>query len=104
MGAPRSGPTATNSSLQLNEHVEGGSVNCFAAEKLSWEGIVSKRLGSSYRSGRTDRWRKIKCWTENQFVIVGTEIDSRSGAPVALLACEEESGLRYAGGAFFALR
>ena len=68
------------------------------------EGIVSKRLGSSYRSGRTDRWRKVKCWTESQFVIVGTEIDSRSGAPVALLAREEESGLRYAGGAFFALR
>ena len=41
---------------------------------------------------------------ESQFVIVGTEIDSRSGAPVALLAREEENGLRYAGGAFFALR
>lgn len=25
------------------------------------EGIVSKRLGSRYRSGPTDNWRKIKC-------------------------------------------
>ena len=66
---------------------------------------MSKRLGSSYRSGRTDRWRKVKCWMESQFVIVGTEIDSRSGAPVALLAREEESGTPIlAGGAFFTLR
>jgi bifunctional non-homologous end joining protein LigD len=24
------------------------------------EGIVSKRLGSQYRSGRTDQWLKVK--------------------------------------------
>ncbi len=24
------------------------------------EGIVSKRIGSPYRSGRTDLWRKVK--------------------------------------------
>ena len=98
-------PTSAKSCLQFSEAVEGDGAACFAAaERLGLEGIVSKRLGSSYRSGRTDRWRKVKCWTESQFVIVGTEIDSRSGAPVALLAREEESGLRYAGGAFFALR
>jgi ATP-dependent DNA ligase len=28
--------------------------------KLELEGIVSKRLGSSYRSGRTRDWIKIK--------------------------------------------
>lgn len=27
---------------------------------LGCEGIVSKRLGSGYRSGRTDHWLKIK--------------------------------------------
>jgi bifunctional non-homologous end joining protein LigD len=27
---------------------------------LGCEGIVSKRLGSPYRSGRTDHWLKIK--------------------------------------------
>jgi len=26
-----------------------------------FEGIVSKRLGSRYRSGPTDNWRKVKC-------------------------------------------
>jgi ATP-dependent DNA ligase len=28
--------------------------------KLGCEGIVSKRLGSPYRGGRTDHWLKIK--------------------------------------------
>jgi len=30
------------------------------ARKLGCEGIVSKRLGSSYRSGRSAHWVKIK--------------------------------------------
>ena len=50
------------------------------------------------------RWRKIKCWTESALVLIGTEIDKRSGAPMALLARQDEEGLRYAGGAFFALK
>jgi bifunctional non-homologous end joining protein LigD len=75
-----------------------------SAEQLGLEGIVSKRLGSYYRSGRVDTWRKVKCWTESSLVLIGTEIDKRSGAPVALLARQDDEGLRYAGGAFFALK
>ncbi len=29
--------------------------------EMNLEGIVSKRTGSPYRSGRFDGWRKIKC-------------------------------------------
>src|SRR5438270_13486867 len=75
-----------------------------SAEQLGLEGIVSKRLGSHYRSGRVDTWRKIKCWTESALVLIGTEIDKRSGTPMALLARQGEEGLSYAGGAFFALK
>jgi bifunctional non-homologous end joining protein LigD len=71
---------------------------------MGLEGIVSKRLDSRYRSGPSDQWRKVKAWTESRFVLVGTELDSRSGAPVAILAREEGGALRYAGGAFFALK
>jgi bifunctional non-homologous end joining protein LigD len=71
---------------------------------MSLEGIVSKRLGSHYRSGRLDTWRKVKCWTESALVLIGTELDKRSGAPIGLLARQDEEGLRYAGGAFFALK
>jgi ATP-dependent DNA ligase len=65
---------------------------------------VSKRIGSHYRSGRVDSWRKVKCWTESALVLIGTEVDKRSGAPLALLARRGEDGLRYVGGAFFALK
>jgi hypothetical protein len=36
--------------------------------------------------------------------LIGTELDKRSGAPVALLARQSVEGLSFAGGAFFALK
>ena len=50
------------------------------AEKMSLEGIVSKRRDSRYKSGRTDRWRKVKCRTKGEFVVLGTAIEKKSGA------------------------
>jgi bifunctional non-homologous end joining protein LigD len=48
-------------SLVLNEHLdESGDVVFRHACKLGLEGIVSKRLGSSYRSGRARDWLKMK--------------------------------------------
>ena len=47
--------------LQLNEHFhEAGEVIFRHACKLGLEGIVSKRLGSRYRSGRSPDWLKMK--------------------------------------------
>ena len=47
--------------LQLNEHIaEPGDVVFRHACKLGFEGIVSKRLGSPYRSGRSRDWIKTK--------------------------------------------
>jgi bifunctional non-homologous end joining protein LigD len=47
--------------LQLNEHIaESGDVVFRHACKLGLEGIVSKRLGSRYTSGRTRNWLKMK--------------------------------------------
>ena len=47
--------------LAFNEHfaAEGEMIYCQACA-LGCEGIVSKRLGSSYRSGRADCWVKVK--------------------------------------------
>jgi bifunctional non-homologous end joining protein LigD len=43
--------------LQFNEHIEEpGDVVFRHACKLGFEGIVSKRLGSPYRSGRSRDW------------------------------------------------
>jgi len=47
--------------IVLNEHYEGdGEIVFKHACKLGCEGIVSKRLGSPYRSGRSAHWVKVK--------------------------------------------
>jgi bifunctional non-homologous end joining protein LigD len=49
------------SGLRWNEHIEGDGETIFRhACKLGLEGIVSKRKGSPYRSGRSPDWRKMK--------------------------------------------
>jgi bifunctional non-homologous end joining protein LigD len=51
----------SHSSIVLNEHYEeDGAIVFREACKLGCEGIVSKRLGSIYRSGRSAHWVKIK--------------------------------------------
>jgi len=48
--------------VQLNEHLEheDGDLVFRHACKMGLEGIVSKRLGSRYRSGRSPGWLKMK--------------------------------------------
>jgi bifunctional non-homologous end joining protein LigD len=47
--------------IALNKHYVGdGEIVYQQACKLGCEGIVSKRLGSLYRSGRSKHWLKIK--------------------------------------------
>jgi bifunctional non-homologous end joining protein LigD len=47
--------------ISLNEHFEeDGALVYDAACQLGCEGIVSKRLGSPYRSGRSAHWVKVK--------------------------------------------
>jgi bifunctional non-homologous end joining protein LigD len=47
--------------LRLNEHIEADGPTVFAhACKMGLEGIVSKRKGSPYRSGRSPDWLKSK--------------------------------------------
>jgi ATP-dependent DNA ligase len=48
-------------SIVLNEHYEEDEAIVFReACRFGCEGIVSKRLGSPYRSGRVEHWLKIK--------------------------------------------
>jgi ATP-dependent DNA ligase len=52
---------SAQSGLQLNEHItEPGDFVFRYACKMGLEGIVSKRLGSRYRSGRSKDWLKFK--------------------------------------------
>jgi len=54
--------TKTGPGLRLNDHLEhdDGEVVFRHACKLGLEGIVSKRKGSPYRSGRSPDWLKMK--------------------------------------------
>jgi bifunctional non-homologous end joining protein LigD len=47
--------------IALNEHYEDDGAMIYEhACRFGCEGIVSKRLGCPYRSGRVDHWLKIK--------------------------------------------
>ncbi len=58
--------------IRYVEHFEtGGDIIFQSARKLSLEGIVSKKLGSSYRSGRSENWTKAKCRAGHEVVLGG---------------------------------
>jgi bifunctional non-homologous end joining protein LigD len=49
------------SGIMFNDHIEGSAKEIFdQACKLGYEGIVCKRVGSRYRSGRSVDWLKLK--------------------------------------------
>jgi bifunctional non-homologous end joining protein LigD len=53
-------------------HFEGeGDAVLQSARKLSLEGIVSKKLSSPYRSGRSENWTKTKCRAGHEVVLGG---------------------------------
>jgi ATP-dependent DNA ligase len=92
-----------HSPIQFSEAVAGDGPSVFAAaERMGLEGIVSKRLGSRYKSGASRDWLKTKAMTEGEFVVVGAA-PNPGGAPFALLAREEAGELTYVGSAFVTL-
>ena len=64
-----------------------------------WEGLIAKRAGSTYRSGRSSDWLKFKCVRDQEFVIGGfTEPSgSRPGLGALLVGYYDSDRLRYAG-------
>jgi len=87
--------------VRYSDHVEGrGGRFRDEACRRGLEGIVSKRRGSVYVSGRTGSWLKTKCASRQEFVIGGyTEPQgSREGLGSLLLGTHENGdGLRYRG-------
>ena len=93
------GENQAGSAIQYSAHIVGGGGRFFdAATRMGLEGIVSKKLGSRYRSGRSRSWLKTKTFVTSEFVVIGTSPGDR--APVALLAREtEDHRLEYVGAA-----
>ncbi|HWP27684.1 MAG TPA: DNA ligase D [Xanthobacteraceae bacterium] len=89
-----------NGPLIYSDHVRGNGEQVFRrACELKLEGIVSKRAGDPYRSGRTRSWLKIKCGLEQEFVIIGWRPSKKAGRPFSsiLLAAHDRGELRYCG-------
>jgi bifunctional non-homologous end joining protein LigD len=65
-------PKGKARSVRYVEHFEsGGDAILQSACKLSLEGIVSKKLGAPYRSGRSENWTKAKCRAGHEVVLGG---------------------------------
>jgi bifunctional non-homologous end joining protein LigD len=65
-----------------------------------WEGLVAKRVSSTYRSGRSPDWIKLKCKASQELVIGGWTEPNRSRVGLGALLVgyyDGERRLRYAG-------
>jgi len=80
------------------EHFEtDGGHMLTSACRLDLEGIVSKRLDSPYRSGRSNDWLKTKCEVSETLSVIGYGADGRGRVEALYLAREEEGALVYVG-------
>lgn len=87
--------------LQLVEAVDGGPAAALdEACARGWEGLIAKRVDSTYRSGRSSDWLKLKCSASQELVIGGwtDPKGSRRGFGALLVGYHDAGGaLRYAG-------
>ncbi|BCH02272.1 ATP-dependent DNA ligase [Mesorhizobium sp. 131-2-5] len=61
------------------------------------EGMVSKRKDSKYRSGPSTSWLKAKCYSVDEYELIGVEREA--GKPAFALMADRKTG-RYVGSAF----
>lgn len=91
---------SSNKIVRYSESIVGEGKHFFQeCCKLGLEGVISKRLDSSYTSGRGETWVKSKCQNRQEFVIGGYTDSIRPGDAFAslLLGVQEKNGLRYVG-------
>ncbi|MFC0676786.1 DNA ligase D [Lysobacter korlensis] len=86
--------------LFFSTHVRGQGPELFeAARARGMEGIISKRADSTYVSGRSSHWLKVKAVETRDFIVVGWSDPkgSRKGLGALLLAQRTGGELVYAG-------
>src|SRR3954451_11206693 len=67
--------------------------------RKGWEGVIAKRVDSTYTSARSRDWLKFKCSAEQELVVGGYTAPrgSRTDLGALLLGHYEDDRLRYAG-------
>jgi DNA ligase D-like protein (predicted ligase) len=86
--------------IRFSEHLEEDGEAAFeSACRKGWEGLIAKRAASPYTHGRSGDWLKLKCVSEQEFVVVGwTEPKgARSGLGALLVGYYDGDELRFAG-------
>jgi bifunctional non-homologous end joining protein LigD len=83
--------------IRFVEHFEAsGETVLRSACEMSLEGIISKKLSSPYRSGRTDTWTKSKC-RPGQEVVIGGWSETNGRFRSLLVGINRDGKLTYAG-------
>jgi bifunctional non-homologous end joining protein LigD len=86
--------------IRYSDHLEeDGELALRVACEQGLEGLIAKRAGSPYVTGRSREWLKFKCVLEQEFVVVGWTDPQRSrhGIGALLVGYFDGGGLRYAG-------
>ena len=86
--------------LRTTEQVTGdGAILLEAACRDGWEGLIAKRLGTSYVSKRSRDWLKLKCTQAQELVIGGFTAPrgARTDLGALLVGHFEGDRFRYAG-------
>ncbi len=89
-----------NDTIRITPVLEGTFRKLYnAACRSGAEGLIGKNASSRYESGRSGEWVKLKCVTEQEFVVLGwtDPKGSRGELGALLLGYHDNSGLRYAG-------
>lgn len=93
-------PETASGQVRRVEHIVGrGHVFFDQACQRNLEGVVSKRVTSTYREGRQREWRKSKCLVRQEFNVVGYTDPggARLGFGALVLGIHDGARLRLAG-------
>jgi len=85
--------------LIFSDYVIGKGKQTFAlAKKLGLEGVIAKKIDSTYTGTRSGNWLKIKCYKRQEFVIGGyTTTDKNENLSALLLGYYDQNKLIYVG-------
>ncbi|MGX5799640.1 ATP-dependent DNA ligase [Bradyrhizobium sp. Arg314] len=87
--------------IQFSQALPGDARAIFhLVDQACLEGMVSKRKDSAYRSGPSTNWLKAKCYSIDEYDLLGVEREP--GKPAFALMAERGTG-RYVGSAFITL-
>lgn len=87
--------------IQFSQALPGTGAAVFhLVDQAGLEGMVSKRRDSKYRSGNSTAWLKAKCYSIDEYDLLGVEREA--GKPAVALMAERGTG-RYVGSAFITL-